>query len=132
MPNSNAPYTVLLVDDVPSVRESMRYLLDSEEDLRVIGEASDGMAALRLAGEHLPDLVILDIELPGLDGFAVTRLLKGLPYPPIVILLSVHGDSLSRRRGTEAGGDGFIEKGTDWPRIIEQIRQALDGQPRKR
>lgn len=132
MPDLDTPYTVLLVDDVPSVRESLRYLIDYEDDLKVIGEAGDGLVALRLAGEHVPDLVILDIELPGLNGFAVTRLLKGLPYPPIVILLSVHGDTLSRQRGIEAGGDGFIEKGTDWPKVIEQIRQALAEQPRRR
>jgi DNA-binding NarL/FixJ family response regulator len=125
MPTPSAPYTVLLVDDVPSVRESLRLLLQFEDDLAVIGEAGDGPAALRLAGERSPDLVILDIELPGLDGYAVTRSLKRLPRPPLVILLSVHGDRLSRQRGIEAGSDGFIEKGADWPATVAHIRRAL-------
>jgi len=125
MTHPEARYKVLLVDDAPSVRESLRYLLDLEDGLDVVGEAGDGAQALRLAGELAPDIVILDIELPDRDGFAVTRSLKQLPRPPIVILLSVHGDPASRRRGVEAGGDAFIEKGRDWPHIISQIRQAL-------
>lgn len=118
-------YSVLLVDDVASVRESLRYLLELEDDLTVVGEAGDGRAALRCAAELQPDVVILDIELPDVDGFAVTRSLKALPHPPIVILLSVHGDPLSRWRGLDAGSDGFIEKGADWPTIVAQVRRAL-------
>lgn len=125
MPNGFSPYRVLIVDDAPSVREALRWLFDSETDLEVVGEAADGHAALHSALELKPDLVILDIELPGVDGYAVTRSLKALPQPPIVVLLSVHGDPFSRQRGLEAGSDGFIEKGTDWPHLVAQIRQTL-------
>ncbi|HLF28730.1 MAG TPA: response regulator transcription factor [Anaerolineae bacterium] len=124
------PHRILIVDDVPSVREALRWLLDNEPDLEVVGEAGDGAQALERATLLAPDVVILDIELPDLDGYAVTRSLKRLPRPPLVILLSVHGDGLSRQQGADAGSDGFIEKGTDWPQIVAQIRQALASQRR--
>ena len=120
-------YRILIVGDASPVREALRWLLEAEPDLIVVGEASDGHEALERAVELVPDIVVLDIELPGMDGYAVTRSLKALPRPPLVVLLSVHGDPLSRQRGVEAGGDGFFEKGTDWPALIAQLRLALSG-----
>jgi DNA-binding NarL/FixJ family response regulator len=123
-------HKVLIVDDAPSVREALRYALDDESDLQVVGEASDGLTAIEHASKLAPDVVILDIELPKRDGYTVARSLKKLPHPPVVIFLSVHGDASSRQRGTEAGGDGFVEKGSGWAALIEQIRglsHASDG-----
>lgn len=128
---SSQPHRVLIVDDVPIVRESLRWLLENEPDLTVIGEAANGLEALKRAAELSPDLVILDVELPQLDGYAVTRSLKQLPDAPLVILVSVYDDPLSRQRGLEAGSDGFIEKSTDWAPLIAQIRRALDNRPAK-
>ena len=87
--------------------------------------ASRSGVALLSAAELKPDAVILDIEMPLQDGFSVTRQLKTLPSPPVVILLSIHGDPLSRQRGAEAGSDGFIEKSGDWTRLIPELRRAL-------
>jgi len=122
---SGQPHRVLIVNGVAIVRESLRWLLENEPDLTVVGEAADGLDALRRAMELLPDLVILDVQLPQLDGYAVTRSLKQLPAAPLVILVSVYDDPLSRQRGLEAGSDGFIEKGTDWAPLITQVRRAL-------
>ena len=122
---SGPPHRVLIVNGVAIVRESLRWLLENEPDLTVVGEAADGLDALRRAMELLPDLVILDVQLPQLDGYAVTRSLKQLPAAPLVILVSVYDDPLSRQRGLEAGSDGFIEKGTDWAPLITQVRRAL-------
>ena len=129
--DETARHRILIVDDVPAVREALRWLLDNEPDLEVVGEAGDGAQALQRAAELRPDVVILDIELPDLDGYAVPRSLKRLPGPPLVILLSVHGDSFSRQQGADAGSDGFIEKGADWPQIVAQIRHALAGRLHK-
>ena len=123
--NQIHPHRVLIVDDAPAVREALMWLLENEADLEVVGEAEDGREALQRATELEPDVVILDIELPHLDGYAVTRSLKQMPEPPLVFLLSAHGDPLSRKRGVEAGSDGFIEKGTDWPQLVARVRRAL-------
>lgn len=119
------PYTVLLVDDVPVVREALRWLIEDEADLRVIGEAGDGPEALHRAAELLPEVVILDVELPGLDGYEVARRLKGLTPPPIIIFLTVHSDTPARLRAFEVGADGFAEKGRGWLTLIDQIHLAL-------
>ncbi len=119
------PYKVLIVDDIPVVREALRWLIEDEADLTVIGEAGDGLEAVRRVSELLPEVVILDVELPGLDGYAVARQLKALPNPPAIVFLTVHGDAPSRQRAFEAGGDSFAEKGRGWLTLIDQIHLAL-------
>jgi CheY-like chemotaxis protein len=120
------PHRILLVDDAPAVRESLGWLLLDEPGLTVVGEAANGTEAIRQALELAPDLVILDIEMPGIDGFNVTRQLKTLPRPPLVILLSVHSDGLSRQRGVEAGCDAFVEKGLGWSELLAVLQEILD------
>jgi two-component system invasion response regulator UvrY len=124
-----APHRILIVDDAPAVRESLGWLLLDEPGLTVVGEAADGMEAIRQAVELNPDLVILDIELPGIDGFNVTRQLKALPRSPLVVLLSVHSDELSRQRGVEAGCDAFVEKGLGWPGLLAALKVVLGDRP---
>jgi DNA-binding NarL/FixJ family response regulator len=119
-------HRVLIVDDMPIVREALRWLFENEEGFLIVGEAGDGSEALRQAAELAPDLVILDIELPLMDGYAVTGGLKRLPNPPLVILLSIHGDPVSQHRGAEAGSDGFVDKSAGWPKLIEVVRQTLE------
>ncbi len=119
------PYKVLIVDDVPVVREALRWIIEDETDLTVVGEADDGLEAIQRAAELLPEVVILDVELPGLDGYAVAHHLKKLPFPPVVIFLTVHSDGAAQQRAIEAGGDGFAEKGRGWLTLIDQIHQAL-------
>jgi DNA-binding NarL/FixJ family response regulator len=117
---------ILIVDDAPAVRESLGWLLLDEPGLTLVGEAAEGTEAIRLALELVPDLVILDIELPDTDGFNVTRQLKALPRPPLVLLLSIHSDDLSRQRGVEAGCDAFVEKGTGWPGLLAVLQKVLN------
>lgn len=118
-------YRVLLVDDSPPMLEALQYLLQDENDLHVIGVAETGEQALLFIIQHTPDVILLDIHLPDLPGYDVTRLIKKLKAPPVVILISANGDAQTRQRGLAAGSDGFIEKGTDWPKIVQQIRQIL-------
>ncbi len=119
------PYKVLLVDDSLPMLEALQYLLHDEADLEVIGVAETGQQALNLIIQRQPDVVILDIHLPDLEGYDVTLLAKKLHHPPLVILISANGDPQTRQRGLEAGSDGFIEKGADWPKILHQIRKIL-------
>jgi DNA-binding NarL/FixJ family response regulator len=122
-----APHRILIVDDAPAVRESLGWLLLDEPGLTVVGEAADGKEAIRRAVDLTPDLVILDIELPDTDGFSVARQLKALPQPPLVVLLSVHNDDLSRQRGADAGCDAFVEKGLGWPGLLAVLQEVLAG-----
>ena len=122
---SQEPYRILIVDDAPAVRESLGWLLVDEPGLAVVGEAPDGAEAIRLALELHPDLVILDIELPDMDGFHVTRQLKVLQRPPLVVLLSIHSDDRSKQRGVQAGCDAFVEKGMGWPALLTVLQKLL-------
>jgi DNA-binding NarL/FixJ family response regulator len=101
-------------------------LLD-ELDFNVVGDAANGSDAMRQVAVLKPDLVILDIELPDTDGFEVTRQLKALPRPPLVVLLSIHSDDLSKQRGMQAGCDAFVEKGLGWPGLLAVLQDILDG-----
>jgi DNA-binding NarL/FixJ family response regulator len=124
-PLTQKPYRILIVDDAPAVRESLGWLLVDEPSLAVVGDAANGSEAMRLALELDPDLVILDIELPDTDGFNVTRQLKALPRPPLVVLLSIHSDELSKQRGLQAGCDAFVEKGLGWPKLLAVLQNVL-------
>jgi DNA-binding NarL/FixJ family response regulator len=117
----------LIVDDAQSVRESLSWLLLDELDFNVVGDAASGSDAMRQALTLNPDLVILDIELPDTDGFDVTRQLKSLPRPPLVVLLSIHSDDLSKQRGVQAGCDAFVEKGLGWPGLLAVLQKVLNG-----
>jgi DNA-binding NarL/FixJ family response regulator len=125
--NPTRLHTILIVDDVPVVREALRWLIEDEADLRVIGEAGDGLEAVHRAAELLPEVVILDVELPGLDGYEVARRLKGLTPSPAIVFLTVHSDALARQRAFAAGADGFAEKGRGWLTLIDQIHLAVAG-----
>jgi DNA-binding NarL/FixJ family response regulator len=125
MESSPVPYTVLLVDDTPAVREALRWALEDAGDLEVVGEAGDGRAAVERASALAPDVVILDLELPGRDGYDVTHALKQQPAAPLVIILTIHSDALSRERSLAAGADAFVGKGDGWPALIAAVRQAL-------
>ena len=119
------PYRVLIVDDIPEVREALHWALENESDLVVVAEAATGVEALTYVTSLTPDVVILDITLPALDGYAVARILKASARPPVVIFLTVHNDPLSRQRAREAGSDGFAEKGAGWPALIAEVRRVL-------
>jgi len=127
MEESVVRYRVLLVDDAPVVREALRWVLEEGLDLVVVGEAGEGRIVQQLVTESTPDIVILDIELPDTDGYAVAGWIKALPTPPLVLFLSVHSDAASRQRALAAGGDSFVEKGAGWSPLIGEIRRLLAG-----
>jgi CheY-like chemotaxis protein len=118
-------HSILIVDDSQPVRESLGWLLQDETGLQVTAQAASAAEAIQLAIKLEPDVVILDIELPDMDGYSVTKLLKALPRPPIVVLLSIHGDAISKKRGVLAGCDAFLEKGMTWPKLLERLQKVI-------
>ncbi len=101
--------TVLVVDDHAGFRASARALLEAE-GFQVVGEAADGFEALTEAAALCPAVVLLDVQLPGLDGLAVAEALAARPYPPVVVLISSRDASAYGPRLAKAAARGFIAK----------------------
>jgi DNA-binding NarL/FixJ family response regulator len=101
---------VLLVDDQPVVRRGLRVLFRLEPDLQVVGEASTGTEALALAQTLTPDVVLMDIEMPEMDGIEATAALRRVVPQSAVVILSIHDDAQTRGRAQAAGAVAFVEK----------------------
>ena len=115
---------LLVVDDHAVVRESFVGLLDLQPDLKVLGQAADGETAVQLADELRPDVVVMDLNLPGIDGFEATRRIKALRPEVVVVGLSFHEDEAYVRAMTEAGADAYATKSDPSGHVIETIRRA--------
>lgn len=122
---------VLLVDDQESVRRGLRMRLALEEDLQVVGEAADGRKALDLIRELKPDVVIMDLEMPGMDGISATAALHDMTPQVKVVMLSLHDNSFLRDRARIAGATAFVEKREGAGRLLNEIRNACDIKRRK-
>lgn len=115
---------VLLADDRPQVLHDLRQLLLLTNAIEIVGEASNGEQAVRLAAELHPDAVVMDLEMPGMDGYEATRRIKA-QFPGVrVIILSVHAGPEERRRARAAGADGFVMKGEDYQVLLDAIHGA--------
>ena len=115
---------VLLVDDQAVVRRALRVRFHLEPDLKVVGEASTGREALTLARSLSPDVVLMDIEMPEMDGIdATAALLKVIPQCAVVIL-SIYNDAQIRGRAQAAGAVAFVEKRGATEKLLSAIRQA--------
>ncbi|GAA3306030.1 response regulator [Streptomyces cinereospinus] len=121
---------VLLADDQALLRSAFRVLVDSEPDMEVVGEASDGAEAVRLARERRADVVLMDIRMPGTDGLAATRMISsdpGLAHVRIVILTTFEVDDYVVR-SLRAGASGFLGKGSEPEELLAAIRVAAGGE----
>jgi DNA-binding NarL/FixJ family response regulator len=120
--------SVLIADDHPLVRDSISYLLRKHDEFEVIAEAGDGEEAVRLAGEHLPDVVILDIEMPKVDGLEATRQIKS-SYPEVAVLvLTIHDDEEFVEAMFEAGAAGYLLKSVYGEELLQAIRAVKLGE----
>jgi two-component system response regulator NreC len=122
------PTRILIADDHGVLRAGLRALLNAEPDLVVVGEAADGQAALRLAGEVHPDVVVMDISMPGADGIEVTRQLKKDSPSVHVLILTVHEDESLLRAAIRAGAAGYIVKRAVESELISAIHAACRGE----
>jgi DNA-binding NarL/FixJ family response regulator len=120
---------VLLADDHPLVRQGLRAVFDIVDDLEVVGEASDGRAAVRSVLELAPDVVVMDLQMPGLHGIEATREILARRPGTAVLVLTMFEDDDTVFAAVRAGALGYIVKGADGLDIIAAVRAAASGQP---
>ncbi len=119
---------VLLADDHAIVREGLRSLLSDEADMEVVGEAEDGRSTVRLAAELTPDVVIMDVAMPDLNGIGATHKIMCETPGVRVLALSIHSDSRFVRRMLEVGASGYVPKGCSFQELCMAIRAVAKGQ----
>ena len=126
---ADTPIRVLLVDDDPLVRAGLTMMLGGAPDLRVVGEAGDGEQALALAAECRPDVVLMDIRMPGVDGLTATERLRARADAPEVVVLTTFDADRHVLRALRAGASGFLLKDTPPGEIVAAVRQVARGRP---
>jgi two-component system, NarL family, response regulator NreC len=120
---------ILLADDHSLVRKGLRLLLESQEGMLVVGEASDGREAVKLAAELLPDIAILDIAMPNLNGIEATAQIAKVGSDVRVIILSMHSDESYVVRALDAGARGYLLKDSAEEDLVQAIRTVAQGRP---
>lgn len=119
---------VLLADDNPLARRAVRTLIKQDPKLEVVGEAEDGFEALTMAKDLMPDLVLMDINMPGCDGLLATRLIKReLPYA-MVVMLTVSDDATDLFEAVRSGAQGYLLKSLDPEEWLEYLRSLCRGE----
>ena len=120
--------TVLLAEDHAVVREGTREMIGRDAGILVVGEAADGLEAVALAGQLHPGLVLLDLGLPVLGGIEVTRSVRALPDPPVVLVLSAYDDTDYVRAALDAGAGGYLPKTAHAKDVIAAIHAVARGE----
>ncbi len=120
---------VLIVDDLPETRENVRKLLQFEPDIEVIGQAGTGEQAIAMAKEHEPDIILMDINMPGVDGIGASQTISELVPRSQIIIMSVQSDSDYLRRAMLAGARDFLTKPFGGDELITAIHRVYDKRP---
>ncbi|WP_457206302.1 response regulator [Nocardioides sp. P5_C9_2] len=126
--STSDPISVLIVDDDALVRSALTLMLGGQDDIRVVGEAGDGAAGLRMASALRPDVVLMDIRMPVMNGLEATRALHRESSPPAVIVLTTFDADDHVVGAVAAGADGFLLKDTPPTEIVNAIRLVAGGE----
>ncbi|MDQ3364543.1 MAG: response regulator transcription factor [Myxococcota bacterium] len=121
------PIRVVIADDHQIVLDGLRVLLEGEADIEVVGKAEDGAAAIRIAAELTPDVVVMDIRMPGLDGVEATREIRRRSPDTRVIALSAESDPQTVDRMLRAGASGYLTKQRAYGELVQAIRAVMNG-----
>jgi DNA-binding NarL/FixJ family response regulator len=120
--------SVILVDDHVLFRQALRHLLETVPDIRVVAEASDGSAVERLVERHQPDVVVMDVSMPAIDGITATGMLRDR-YPHLgIIVLTMFAEDAQVIRAIRAGADGYLLKNIESSRVVDAIRAVARGE----
>lgn len=119
--------SVLLVDDHPLLRKGLMQLIELEDELEVIGEASDGQSALNMAQENEPDLIVLDLNMQGMDGLDTLHAMRSANVSSRIIMLTVSDNDEDVVRAMTYGADGYLLKDMDPEQILERLKEAAQG-----
>jgi DNA-binding NarL/FixJ family response regulator len=123
------PITVLIADDHRSFGEALEIALDREDDLRVIEVVTSGAEAIQSAAEHQPDILLVDVQMPDIDGIEATRRVHGQASQTAVIVLSGQSDEVNLGLAVQAGARGYLSKDEAIGGVAEAIRRAHRGEP---
>ncbi|WP_434743893.1 response regulator [Micromonospora sp. SH-82] len=126
--SADEPIRVLVVDDDPLVRAGLAMILGGVPDLRVVGEAADGDEVGAAVAAYRPDVVLMDIRMPRVDGLAATELLRAAPDPPEVLVLTTFDADDQVLRALRAGAGGFLLKDTPPVEIVQAVRRVAAGE----
>jgi DNA-binding NarL/FixJ family response regulator len=121
------PIRVLIADDQQLLRAGFRVILNAEPGIEVVGEAGDGLAVLAAVGTTRPDVVLMDIRMPVLDGLSATERLMATPHPPRVVMLTTFDHTEYVVRALRAGAYGFLLKDAPSTRLVAAVRAAAQG-----
>jgi DNA-binding NarL/FixJ family response regulator len=127
MPDTKPPLRILLADDHLTMRHGLKLLIDSQPDMTVIAEASDGDSAVQGALAMSPDIVVMDISMPGTNGLAATRMLKQLQPGAAIVVLTRHGDDAYLQEFLRAGVAGYVLKQSASAELLQAIRAVAAG-----
>lgn len=120
-------HPIMLVDDHPMMRRGMRQLLEMEDDLKVIAEANHGQEALEMLKEHHPELILLDNNMPQMNGLETLKKLRQSGFSGRVLLFTVSDAEEDVRAALRHGADGYLLKDMEPEQLIQQVRDALNG-----
>ena len=118
---------VVVADDHYLVRQGVRNLLDSAEDIEVVGEAEDGQEALRLVEEHHPDVVVMDVSMPNINGIRATELIRDYDKSVQIVILSMFGSPDLVQEALNNGAIGYLLKRSATLDLLQAVRAAKDG-----
>lgn len=123
------PVRILIVDDEPLVRTGLTAILDSAEDLTVIGHAGDGIEAIEMVRAHRPDVVFMDLQMPRMNGADATREIRALPQPPAIVVLTALNADDTCVNALNAGAASFVVKASSNEDLIRAARTATTDEP---
>lgn len=119
---------LLIADDHLIIRQGLRLILETEDDFNIVAEASDGAEALKLCEEHSPDVVLMDLRMPGMDGLTAIEKLREIQSGIAVVILTTFNEDELMLRGLKAGARGYLLKDTGRTALFDTIRAAARGE----
>ncbi len=126
-PSVSEPLRVLLADDHAIVRKGIREFLEEDGEITVVAEAADGREAVRLTGEHRPEVAVLDVQMPGINGIEATRQIKATHPDVRVLILTAYDDDPYVFALLRAGADGYVLKNTDPDELVRAVKLVATG-----